>query len=69
MKMGEMGEWTKRFKGIMKAPKQLRDVRLANMMTDMEQCYKIPFLNDEAYNNENPHVIKMYHAAGEARSF
>lgn len=67
MTVGEMLELTNRFKEIEKC-KEMRDERLANLMTDMEQAYGIPALNNEEYNKKNPFVIAMYRAVSEARS-
>lgn len=68
MTFGEMLGWTRRFNQIIGGAQCLKDKRLANLMTDLEQAYQIPFLNDKAYNKLNPFVIQIYRAASEARS-
>lgn len=68
MTVGEMLKLTKRFKEIEGCDSGIKDVRLANMMTDMERLYNIPALNNEEFNKENPFVIAMYRAVSEARS-
>lgn len=68
MTFGEMRKWTERFNQILGGAQCLKDKRLASLMTDMEQAYGIPFLNDEEYNRKNPFVIQMYRAASEARA-
>ena len=37
-----------------------KDVRLAQLMTAMEQRYKIPMLRDDGWEKENSSVILIY---------
>ena len=68
MTVGEMLKWTERFNQILGGAQCLKDKRLAQLMTDLEQAYNIPILNDEEYNRENPFVVQLYQAVSEARS-
>ena len=68
MTVGEMLKWTERFNQILGGAQTLRDKRLANLMTDLEQAYDIPILNDEEYNRKNPFVVQLYRAVSEARN-
>ena len=62
-----MKQYTDRFKEIMGGKKSLRDVRLANLMTDLEQAYNIPALVDVVYANNNPFVVRLYRTVSLAR--
>lgn len=65
----ELMHWMRRFKNITNGPvTDVRDVRLANLMSDLETAYNIPFLNDDEYNKRNPIVIKLYKKISVARS-
>lgn len=64
---GEMMAWTERFVEIMESNERVRDQRLASLMTDLEQCYKIPCINDEGYNKANPYIVQLYRTVSEAR--
>ena len=68
MTVGEMLGWTERFNQILGGAQTLRDKRLAQLMTDLEQAYDIPILNDEEYNRENQFVVQLYRAVSEARN-
>ena len=68
MTFGEMRQWTERFNQILGGAQCLKDKRLAQLMTDLEQAYNIPILNNEDYNRENPFVVQLYRAVSEARS-
>lgn len=37
-----------------------KNMKLAEIMTEMEYNYKIPILNDENYNKSHPDVIAAY---------
>lgn len=67
MTIGEMNELTKRYQGILSGNPKQKDLRLSIMMTDMEQAYAIPFINNEKYNARNPHVVSMYRTLSESR--
>lgn len=45
-----------------------RDMRLANLMTDLEIAYEIPMLIDEEYNRENQLIIGFYQMVSNLRS-
>lgn len=68
MTVEEMLKLTKRFKEIERCDSSIKDVRLANMMADMEQAFDIPTLYCEEYNKRNPFVMSMYRTVSEARS-
>lgn len=69
MTFGEMRKWTERFNQILGGAQTLKDKRLAQLMTDLEQAYSIPILNDEEWNKRNPFVYQLYRAVSEARTF
>lgn len=39
------------------------------LMTELEQAYSIPLLNNEVFNSENEEVIKLYRRISSARVF
>lgn len=70
MTTGEMLKWTNRLKEIRSIKNtELRDARLANLMSDLETVYGIPMLNNKNYNEENPHVMQLYRTVSEERTF
>ncbi|MEK5038937.1 hypothetical protein [Sporosarcina sp. FSL K6-3457] len=70
MVVDDMLVLTNRFKEIneSKSTEHIKSARLANLMTDMEQIYRIPMFRDEDYNAKNPHVMQLYWAVSEARA-
>lgn len=70
MTFGEMLQYTNRLKEILEsnAPQSIKDRRLANLMTDLEQAYGIPILRDQEFEKENPFVMQLYRTISEARS-
>lgn len=38
------------------------------LMNDMEQIFKIPALNDEKFNEDNPDVIELYRQISDSRA-
>ena len=68
--VGEMFGFTKRFNEIVESDtsEQTKTSRLSILMTDLEQAYNIPMLNNEKFNKENPFVIQLYRAVSEART-
>lgn len=44
-----------------------RDFKLSDLMTKMEKTFKVPYLNNEEYNWENPQVISLYRKIAKAR--
>lgn len=70
MTTGEMLLYTNRLKEIRSIKNaDLRDARLANMMTDLESAYNIPMLRDESYNAKHPFVMQLYRTVSEERTF
>lgn len=74
MRMGEMHEYTKRFLEIMKSdvPMHIKDTRLENLMTDLEEKYQIPIFRSGrliAFELENPLLMQFYRTVSEERSF
>lgn len=69
MTMGEMMAWTKRLKEITESEdsSDVKDQRLANMMTDLEVAYRIPALRNETFEKQNPHVMQLYRTVSESR--
>lgn len=68
MTFGEMRQWTERLNQILGGAQCLKDKRLANLMTDLEQAYGIPILRDQEFEKENPFVVQLYRAVSEARN-
>lgn len=58
-----------RFTQILEIAEPIRTNRLRNLMSDLEQAYDIPMLNNEAFNTCNPRVMDLYRAASRARNF
>ena len=70
MTTGEMLKWTNRLKEIRSIKNtELRDARLANLMTDLETAYNIPMLDNKNYNEKNPHVMQLYRTVSAERTF
>jgi len=70
MTVGEMLQYTNRLKEILasNAPRFIKDRRLANLMTDLEQAYGIPVLRNIEFEKENPFLMQLYRTVSEARS-
>lgn len=68
MTTGQMLNYTKRLKEIISGKKSLRDVRLANLMTDLEVAFNIPMFKKESFEIDNPFLMQLYHTVSEARS-
>ena len=45
-----------------------KDVRLAELMTDMERIYKIPMFRNEQWEKENEYIITIYREISRMRS-
>lgn len=69
MTFGEMLQYTNRLKEILEsnAPQCIKDRRLANLMTDLEQAYNIPILRDQDFEKANPFLMQLYRTVSEAR--
>ncbi|WP_017726734.1 hypothetical protein [Halalkalibacterium ligniniphilum] len=72
MTTGEMLGFTNRFKEIMTCKSyQLKQKRLANLMSDLERLYQIPLFGHERiqdFQKKNPFVIQLYGTVSAARS-
>jgi len=68
MTAGEMLGYTKRLNAILGGYMGLRDQRLSQLMTDLEQAYNIPMLKDEQFEKENPFLMSLYRAVSDERS-
>ena len=64
-----LSTFRKRLDEILEGSEELKPTRISSFMTDMESVYKIPFLNDEKFNKNNPEVISLYREASFARVF
>jgi len=70
MTLAELAEYTVRLIEILSIKDDHhRDVRLANLMTDLETAYSIPMLIDEKYNEENQLIIGFYRMVSNLRRF
>lgn len=69
MTFGQMYDYTQRFNEIMSGKKSLRDIRLANLMTDLEVAFNIPMFKKERFEEENVHLMQFYRTVSEARTF
>ncbi|MCJ0932578.1 hypothetical protein MST22_15630 [Virgibacillus halodenitrificans] len=65
----ELEAFEERFNEIMKLQHRIRNVRLVNLMNDLERCYSIPLLNNADYNLKNPEVMELYQKVSMARDF
>ena len=45
-----------------------KDVRIAELMTDMERIYKIPMFRNEQWEKENEYIITIYREISRMRS-
>lgn len=46
---------------------QQKNVQLSELMTFMENVYKIPMLNDDEFNKKNEDVINLYTTISNSR--
>lgn len=68
----ELEYFSKEFDNIMKkdyATSFAKDVALAQLMTQMEGAFHIPFLNDQHFNERNQEVMELYLKISNARKF
>lgn len=70
MNTGEMLGFTNRLKSITesKVSSHHKDLRLANLMTDLEGAYQIPALQDEQFEKQYPHLMQLYRTVSDERS-
>lgn len=45
-----------------------KDMRIAELMTDMERIYKIPIFRNEQWEKENEYIITIYREISRMRS-
>jgi hypothetical protein len=66
-----MLEFTNRLKEIQDAfvSVNIKDYRLANLMSDLESAYQIPMMRKPEFEKANPFVIQLYKTVSESRSF
>lgn len=58
-----------RYEEIMRDPSvRQREVRLGELMTEMEGVFKIPMLKNTTWEKENPQVIELYRKVSESRN-
>lgn len=74
MRMGEMLGYTNRFIEIREAEvsNSIKDVRLANLMTDLEAKYQIPIFQSDrsiAFEKENQALMQFYRTVSAERAF
>ncbi|MDC3414301.1 hypothetical protein [Terrihalobacillus insolitus] len=74
MQIAEINGFSNRLKEIVECdlPSSLKDIRLASLMSDMEQVYQIPTISKrlrEAFENKHPEVMELYKRVSMARSF
>lgn len=71
MTTGEMLVYTDRFKNITESTlsNQVKDTRLASLMTDLEHVYGIPMIRNEQFEQENPCLMQLYRTVSMERSF
>ncbi|WP_245830910.1 hypothetical protein [Sediminibacillus massiliensis] len=69
MTFGEMFEYTKRFNEIMECSTgDIRDFRLAALMSDLEERYLIPAFHNEAFEADHPELMQLFRSVSMARS-
>lgn len=45
----------------------LREIKLANLMMQMEQHFKIPMVKDQVWENQHTDIIQMYRTISDTR--
>ena len=59
----------KRYEEIMQNPSiHQREIRLGELMTEMEGVFKIPMLKNTTWEKENPQVIELYRKVSDSRN-
>ncbi|MCL6588180.1 MAG: hypothetical protein K6T72_17095 [Anoxybacillus sp.] len=66
--MDKLAEYKKRYAEAMNASRSRRDFLLADIMTDMEREFRIPFLRDRAEKEVAPDVLRLYRLISDSRS-
>lgn len=69
MTFGEMLCLTNRLNSIINsnADTDTKDMRLANLMTDLERAYNIPMFRNEHFERRNPFLMQLYRTVSDAR--
>lgn len=58
-----------RYEEIMRDPSvRQREIRLGELMTEMEGLFKIPALKNTTWEKENPQVIELYRKVSDSRN-
>jgi hypothetical protein len=58
-----------RYEEIMRDPSlRKREIRLGELMTEMEGVFKIPALKNTPWEEENPQVIELYRKVSYSRN-
>ncbi len=69
MTTGEMLVYTRKYNDILALPKGKRSVKLAVLMTELEITFKIPMINSDKFNQENPFLMQLYRTISGERTF
>ncbi|OHR68702.1 hypothetical protein HMPREF3291_08620 [Bacillus sp. HMSC76G11] len=69
MTTGEMLIYTKKYYDILALPKRKRSLKFANLMTELEVNFKIPMINSNRFNQENPYLMQLYRMISNERQF
>jgi hypothetical protein len=65
--MDKLTEYKKRYGEAMNAPRSRRGFLLAEIMTDMEREFRIPFLRSVADREVAPEVLRLYRLISDSR--
>lgn len=58
-----------RYEEIMRDPSvRQRELRLGELMTEMEGIFKIPMLKNTTWEKENPQVFELYRKVSDSRN-
>ncbi|OPW98385.1 hypothetical protein [Geobacillus sp. LEMMY01] len=63
-----LAEYKRRYRDAMDAPRSRRGFLLADIMTDMEREFRIPFLRDRAEKEVDAEVLRFYRLVSDSRS-
>ncbi len=69
MTIDEYMTYSNRFNEIINSnsSEEIKDQRLANLMSDLEKAYRIPFLRDEDFEKKHPRLMAFYRSVSYAR--
>jgi len=69
MTIDELITYSNRFNEIInsRSSDDVKDQRLANLMSDLEKAYRIPFLRDEDFEKKHPRLMAFYRSVSYAR--